>query len=168
MTQVCPVLGVAPSPTLVSVICKPDGMVMVFPVVSAITFEGAPEKTMPADVMPSASAIKTPARWVTLILGFLLVFWMALVRAACLAAPKERSRLFLPSPPPHPSCQIAAAAPNKTRIEFQPGWNNHATDLTPDLCVIGAGSGGLSAAAIAGAFGVPVVLVERARWAGSA
>ena len=33
--------------------------------------------------------------------------------------------------------------------------------LTPDLCVIGAGSGGLSAAAIASAFGVSVVLIER-------
>ncbi|KAI93231.1 dihydrolipoamide dehydrogenase [Rhodomicrobium udaipurense JA643] len=33
--------------------------------------------------------------------------------------------------------------------------------LTPDICVIGAGSGGLSAAAIAAAFGVSVVLIER-------
>ena len=38
--------------------------------------------------------------------------------------------------------------------------------LTPDLCVIGAGSGGLSAAAIAAAFGVPVVLIERGRMGG--
>jgi len=38
--------------------------------------------------------------------------------------------------------------------------------LTPDLCVIGAGSGGLSAAAIAAAFGVPVVLVERGKMGG--
>ncbi|BBF94208.1 dihydrolipoyl dehydrogenase family protein [Blastochloris tepida] len=36
-----------------------------------------------------------------------------------------------------------------------------ATRLTPDLCVIGAGSGGLSVAAAAAGFGVPVVLVER-------
>ncbi|MDP3895640.1 MAG: FAD-dependent oxidoreductase [Mesorhizobium sp.] len=33
--------------------------------------------------------------------------------------------------------------------------------LTPDICVIGAGSGGLSVAAAAAAFGVPVVLVEK-------
>jgi pyruvate/2-oxoglutarate dehydrogenase complex dihydrolipoamide dehydrogenase (E3) component len=33
--------------------------------------------------------------------------------------------------------------------------------LTSDLCVIGAGSGGLSVAAAAAAFGVPVVLVEK-------
>ncbi len=38
--------------------------------------------------------------------------------------------------------------------------------LTPDLCVIGAGSGGLSAAAIAAAFGVPIVLVERGKMGG--
>ncbi|KAA2238307.1 dihydrolipoyl dehydrogenase family protein [Salinarimonas soli] len=38
--------------------------------------------------------------------------------------------------------------------------------LKPDLCVIGAGSGGLSVAAIAAAFGVPVVLVERDRMGG--
>jgi len=33
--------------------------------------------------------------------------------------------------------------------------------LTPDICVIGAGSGGLSVAAAAAAFGVDVVLVEK-------
>src|SRR5579883_2531705 len=38
--------------------------------------------------------------------------------------------------------------------------------LTPDICVIGAGSGGLSAAAIAAAFGVSVVLVERDKMGG--
>jgi pyruvate/2-oxoglutarate dehydrogenase complex dihydrolipoamide dehydrogenase (E3) component len=38
--------------------------------------------------------------------------------------------------------------------------------LTPDFCVIGAGAGGLSAAAIAGAFGVSVVLVERGAMGG--
>ncbi|HEY7663656.1 MAG TPA: FAD-dependent oxidoreductase [Xanthobacteraceae bacterium] len=38
--------------------------------------------------------------------------------------------------------------------------------LTPDLCVIGAGSGGLSVAAAAAAFGVPVVLIEQGRMGG--
>jgi pyruvate/2-oxoglutarate dehydrogenase complex dihydrolipoamide dehydrogenase (E3) component len=38
--------------------------------------------------------------------------------------------------------------------------------LEPDICVIGAGSGGLSVAAAAAAFGVPVVLVERGRMGG--
>ncbi|MDO9440249.1 MAG: FAD-dependent oxidoreductase [Beijerinckiaceae bacterium] len=38
--------------------------------------------------------------------------------------------------------------------------------LTPDLCVIGAGSGGLSVAAAAAAMGVSVVLVEKGRMGG--
>src|SRR5258708_18515285 len=38
--------------------------------------------------------------------------------------------------------------------------------LLPDLCVMGAGAGGLDAAAGAAAFGVPVVLVEKARMGG--
>ena len=38
--------------------------------------------------------------------------------------------------------------------------------LEPDICVIGAGSGGLTVAAAAAAFGVPVVLIERAKMGG--
>lgn len=38
--------------------------------------------------------------------------------------------------------------------------------LTPDVCVIGAGPGGLSVAAAAAAFGVGVVLVEKGRMGG--
>ena len=38
--------------------------------------------------------------------------------------------------------------------------------LKPDICVIGAGSGGLSAAAAAAAFGVSVVLIEKGRMGG--
>jgi pyruvate/2-oxoglutarate dehydrogenase complex dihydrolipoamide dehydrogenase (E3) component len=38
--------------------------------------------------------------------------------------------------------------------------------LKPDICVIGAGSGGLSVAAAAAAFGVPVVLIERGKMGG--
>lgn len=38
--------------------------------------------------------------------------------------------------------------------------------LTPDLCVIGAGAAGLSVAAAAARFGVPVVLIERDRMGG--
>jgi pyruvate/2-oxoglutarate dehydrogenase complex dihydrolipoamide dehydrogenase (E3) component len=38
--------------------------------------------------------------------------------------------------------------------------------LTPDICVIGAGSGGLSVAAGAAAFGVPVVLIEKGKMGG--
>lgn len=38
--------------------------------------------------------------------------------------------------------------------------------LKPDLCVVGAGSAGLSVAAIAASFGVPVVLVEKGQMGG--
>jgi pyruvate/2-oxoglutarate dehydrogenase complex dihydrolipoamide dehydrogenase (E3) component len=38
--------------------------------------------------------------------------------------------------------------------------------ITPDICVIGAGSGGLTVAAAAAAFGVPVVLIEKGRMGG--
>jgi pyruvate/2-oxoglutarate dehydrogenase complex dihydrolipoamide dehydrogenase (E3) component len=41
-----------------------------------------------------------------------------------------------------------------------------AEQLTPDLCIIGAGSGGLSVAAAAAALGVPVVLIEKAKMGG--
>ncbi|MEX2034706.1 MAG: FAD-dependent oxidoreductase [Xanthobacteraceae bacterium] len=41
-----------------------------------------------------------------------------------------------------------------------------AEQLTPDLCVIGAGSGGLSVAAAAATLGVPVVLIEKGRMGG--
>lgn len=40
------------------------------------------------------------------------------------------------------------------------------TILTPDICVIGAGSGGLSVAAAAAAFGVSVVLLEKGKMGG--
>src|SRR3977135_206014 len=38
--------------------------------------------------------------------------------------------------------------------------------LETDICVIGAGSGGLSVAAAAAGFGVPVVLIEKGRMGG--
>src|SRR2546429_1794821 len=38
--------------------------------------------------------------------------------------------------------------------------------LKSDICVIGAGSGGLTVAAAAAAFGVPVVLIEKAKMGG--
>lgn len=38
--------------------------------------------------------------------------------------------------------------------------------LTPDICVIGGGSGGLTVAAAAAAFGVPVVLIEKGKMGG--
>lgn len=41
-----------------------------------------------------------------------------------------------------------------------------ATLLKPDICVIGAGSGGLTVAATAASFGVPVVLIEKGKMGG--
>jgi len=41
-----------------------------------------------------------------------------------------------------------------------------AETLTPDICVIGGGSGGLSVAAAAAAFGVPTVLIEASKMGG--
>ncbi len=41
-----------------------------------------------------------------------------------------------------------------------------AEPLTPDICVIGAGSGGLTVAAAAASFGVEVVLIEKAHMGG--
>ncbi len=38
--------------------------------------------------------------------------------------------------------------------------------LTPDLCIVGAGSGGLSVAAAAAAMGVPVVVIEKGEMGG--
>ncbi len=38
--------------------------------------------------------------------------------------------------------------------------------LTPDICVIGAGSAGLTVAAAAATFGVSVVLIERGKMGG--
>lgn len=40
------------------------------------------------------------------------------------------------------------------------------TLLTPDICIIGAGSGGLSVAAAAASFGVSVVLIEKGKMGG--
>jgi len=39
-------------------------------------------------------------------------------------------------------------------------------ELEPDICVIGAGAGGLMAASAAAAFGVSVVLIEKGRMGG--
>jgi pyruvate/2-oxoglutarate dehydrogenase complex dihydrolipoamide dehydrogenase (E3) component len=50
--------------------------------------------------------------------------------------------------------------------ETTPGGFTRGTPLTPDICVIGAGSGGLSVAAAAAAFGQKVVLIEKHKMGG--
>ena len=49
---------------------------------------------------------------------------------------------------------------------FRPKEIPMAEVLTPDICVIGGGSGGLTVAAAAAAFGVEVVLVEKGKMGG--
>ena len=61
----------------------------------------------------------------------------------------------------------ARSATRPRRSPERCGRGSVATDvLTPDICVIGAGSGGLSVAAAAAAFGVPVVLIEKGKMGG--
>ena len=45
-------------------------------------------------------------------------------------------------------------------------YKRQAQTLTPDICVIGGGSAGLSVAAAAAAFGMPVVLIEKHKMGG--
>ena len=58
-----------------------------------------------------------------------------------------------------------AAAPAHIKSETEAQRAAQAV-RTPDLCVIGAGSGGLSVAAAAAALGVPVVLIEKHKMGG--
>jgi hypothetical protein len=62
-----------------------------------------------------------------------------------------------------PARQIRGRAPPRQGEDGE-GWMTEL--LRHDICVIGAGAGGLAAAAGAAAFGVPVVLIEKARMHG--
>src|SRR5882757_139516 len=62
MTQVCPDFGVAPVPTVLSVICKPEAVVMVFPAVWAAAMVGTQTNDTTANVI-AVAAIDIPARW---------------------------------------------------------------------------------------------------------
>ncbi len=63
----------------------------------------------------------------------------------------KRCAIYYPRPSSCVPCRLEKA------------WRNV---CTPDICVIGAGSGGLSVAAAAAAFGVSVVLVEKGKMGG--
>src|SRR6266566_4290091 len=56
MTQICPGFGVAPVPILLSVIFKPDGVVMVVPTAWAVAVLVAPVAKTPANAVTRASA----------------------------------------------------------------------------------------------------------------
>src|ERR1700724_223325 len=62
MTQIWPGAGVAPVPILLSVICKPDCVVMVFPTACAVAEVGAPAAKMPANAIAKAKAVRGLAR----------------------------------------------------------------------------------------------------------
>src|ERR1700746_1845705 len=55
MTQICPGRGVAPVPTWVSVICRPEAVVMVLPAAWAAACVDAPTANGPANVMATIS-----------------------------------------------------------------------------------------------------------------
>src|SRR4051794_25459786 len=61
MTQVWPFFGEAPVPTLPSLICKPDGVVMAFPAACAIAVVGA-TATTPATEVARASVSRAARR----------------------------------------------------------------------------------------------------------
>src|ERR1700682_2661715 len=72
MTQIWPGWGVAPVPILLSVIFKPDGVVMVFPTDWAVAVPGAPVNKTTANAMTKASATRALAREkarITVLLG---------------------------------------------------------------------------------------------------
>src|SRR3974377_116517 len=55
MTQICPGRGVAPVPTWVSVICRPEAVVMVLPAAWAAACVDAPAASRPAHAMGTIS-----------------------------------------------------------------------------------------------------------------
>jgi hypothetical protein len=57
MTQICPGFGEAPVPTVVSIICKPEAVVMVFPAVWAAAGVGAQANGMATIVIAIAASI---------------------------------------------------------------------------------------------------------------
>jgi hypothetical protein len=62
MTQICPGLGVAPVPTWVSVIWRPEDVVMGFPTACAVAVVGAWTANAPANAMTKAKAASGFAR----------------------------------------------------------------------------------------------------------
>ncbi len=63
-------------------------------------------------------------------------------------------------------CQGPLVLYQVSMMESKAGLKPMTKTLTPDICVIGAGSGGLSVAAAAAAFGVSVVLIEKGKMGG--
>jgi hypothetical protein len=58
MTQVWPGFGVAPVPTVLSIICKPDAVVMVFPAVWAAAMVGTHIDEAPITAIVTANSVE--------------------------------------------------------------------------------------------------------------
>src|SRR6266568_2730683 len=89
MTQIWPGFGVAPVPTVVSMICNPDAVVMVFPAVWADAPDGARRST-PATAM--AMAIERFRNWKRRILLASLLTGREVACGAGLLNSRARSR----------------------------------------------------------------------------
>src|SRR5215813_470250 len=75
MTQICPGFGVAPVPTLLSVIFRPDGVVVVAPAVWAVAAVGSRAASAPANAVtrPStATALAGGNMRILLLLGLII------------------------------------------------------------------------------------------------
>jgi pyruvate/2-oxoglutarate dehydrogenase complex dihydrolipoamide dehydrogenase (E3) component len=77
--------------------------------------------------------------------------------------PSEQASGLQRAQTPPPGSADARGAPART---LTPSPARIAAELRPDLCVIGAGSGGLSVAAAAAQLGVSVVLIEKHKMGG--
>ena len=62
MTQIWPGFGEAPVPTVVSMICKPEGVVMDFPAVWAAAMVGASANGTTTTIIATAASIEVFAR----------------------------------------------------------------------------------------------------------
>src|ERR1700687_214980 len=71
MTQIWPGFGVAPVPTVLSIICKPEAVVMVFPSVWAAAMVGTHANGTATSVIAIAASIGIFPRWRRRIFGHL-------------------------------------------------------------------------------------------------
>src|SRR5882672_5798781 len=111
MTQIWPGCGVAPVPILLSVICKPDAVVIGFPTPWATAVLGA-AADMPTNAATRASASRAVACGKARIL---VLLWDASgERGACVAQPSARSHRFFGSGKRTASRSRAAEAYNLT------------------------------------------------------
>src|ERR1700704_4382310 len=89
MTQIWPDLGVAPVPTVLSIICKPDAVVMVFPAVWAAAMVGTHIDEAPMTAIASADSIEILASF-----GRRISRHLSFEIGTCLAQPRRRCHPF--------------------------------------------------------------------------